>query len=260
MRPDAIAASSLAASLRRWRQILVATLLTAGVALSAPTLSTPPSNPAARSRVHHVALRTVADTQSGGAANLKKSIPDAQRLEESREAGLLTDWHLEGHFGHGGEEEFARAFPPEKQAAKAAARHNARYELIFPEGKFALPPAMASLKGVFYATSTTYLSGSGQWNVYLESGAEAEVFVDGRRVLESVPQSQGVRRGTIHADSGYHSVMVKFTAQAAPFQVAILPPNSGSRRKNNTPFLKAAPTSENLLAKQMGEVSASSQS
>jgi hypothetical protein len=34
--------------------------------------------------------------------------------------------------------------------------------------------------------------------------------------------------------------------------VAILPPNSGSRRKNNTPFLQAAPASENLMAKQMG--------
>ena len=89
--------------------------------------------------------------------------------------------------------------------------------------------------------------------MYLESGAEAVVFVDGRRVLarESARKSQatGVLRVKIQAASGYHSVLVKFMAQAAPFRVAILPPNSGSRRKNNTPYLKASPGSEDMLAK-----------
>jgi hypothetical protein len=42
--------------------------------------------------------------------------------------------------------------------------------------------------------------------------------------------------------------MVKFTAQGAPFSVAILPPNSGSRRKNNTPYLQASPASEDMQA------------
>jgi hypothetical protein len=181
---------------------------------------------------------------------------ESQLLQDSREAGLLTDWHLEGRFGRGSDGEFARAFAPEKAAAKAAARRSQTesYELVFPEGKFTLPPASASLKGVFYARSITYLSSSGLWNVYLESGAEAVVFVDGQKVLEGAPKSAGVLRGTIHAESGYHSVMVKFTAQAAPFRVAILPLNSGSRRKNNTPFLQAAPASENLMAKLTAEV------
>jgi hypothetical protein len=85
--------------------------------------------------------------------------------------------------------------------------------------------------------------------VYLESGAEAVVFVDGRRVLTRGEQATGVQRGKIHVEGGYHAVMVKFTAQAAPFRVAILPPNSGSRRKNNTPYLKASPSSEDMLAK-----------
>jgi hypothetical protein len=211
--------------------ILIAALLTASVALSAQT-------PSAQSA-------------------FKKSVQEAELLQESREAGLLTDWHLQGRFGHGGEADFARRFKPEKEAAKAARRNQKtsnpieRYELVFPEGRFALPPDLAALKGVFYADSSTYLSGSGEWNVYLESGAEAMVFVDGQKVLESGPQSAGVLRGTIHAESGRHSVMVKFTAQAAPFRVAILPPTSGSRRKNNTPYLHPSPESEYLMAEQM---------
>ncbi len=78
--------------------------------------------------------------------------------------------------------------------------------------------------------------------------------MDGQRVVESGPKAPGVLRGSIHAESGYHSVMVKFTAEAAPFRVAILPPNSGSRRKNNTPYLQASPASEDMMAMQMGDV------
>ena len=113
-------------------------------------------------------------------------------LANSREAGLLTDWHLEGCFGHGGEAEFARRFAPEKLAQRQAKRVAAgvepgierrHYELVFPEGTFALPSELAGRSGVFYASSSTYLDGGGEWNVYLESGAEAVVFVDGRRVL-----------------------------------------------------------------------------
>ncbi len=238
--------------MKRRCQTLIATLLTASIALSAQTVSAPSSTPNEPSRAASKTPPSVADAQSG--SGLKKGMQDAELLEESREAGLLTDWHLQGRFGRSGEKEFERAFAPEKEAAKAKRKQLDHYELVFPEGKFALPPALAAQKGVFYANSTTYLSGSGDWNVYLESGAEAAVFVDGQRVIESGPKSAGVLRGTIHAASGYHSVMVKFTAQAAPFRVAILPPNSGSRRKNNTPYLQAAPVSEDLMAKLAVEV------
>lgn len=239
----------------RWP--LVATLLTASISLFAQTLSAqsvPTSSPHGKGRAKSKAVRTVADSYSGN--DLKKNMQQAELLEASREAGLLTDWHLDGRFGRGREKEFARHYAPEKEAAKAAKRANQaqHYELVFPEGSFALPPALASHKGVFYASSSTYLSDSGEWNVYLESSAEAVVFVDGRRVVESGPKVPGVLRGTIHAESGYHSVLVKFTAQAAPFRVAILPPNSGSRRKNNTPYLQASPASEDMMAMRMGEV------
>ena len=111
-----------------------------------------------------------------------------------------------------------------------------------------LPPKPAGRDGVFYALSCTYLTSSGDWNVYLESAAPAVVFVDGQRVLVRGPNATGTRREIIHADSGYHMVMVKFVAQAAPFRVAILPPNSGSRRKNSTPYLETSPDSEDLQA------------
>lgn|GEM_PF-1365125 len=175
-------------------------------------------------------------------------------LEKSREAGLLTDWHLIGRYGQGRDEDVTRRFSPEKEAAKLAAREGKRhlvrikFELVFPEGIFMLPGQFSDRKGVFYAESSTYLMNGGDWNVYLECGSAAVVFVDGRRVVSSAANNTGVQRGTMHLENGYHSVLVKFVARAAPFRVAVLPPNSGSRRKNNTPYLKASPAQEDMLA------------
>jgi hypothetical protein len=209
-------------------------------------------------------VRTASDSHGVNKATenqttVNPALDETGLLEKSREAGLLTDWHLEGRFGHGGAGEFARSYAPERLAARQAGKvasgvkssgfEQKHYELVFAEGIFALPAEMAGQKGVFYADSSTYLSSGGEWNVYLESGAETVVFVDGRRVVTRSSKATGVQRGKIHVEGGYHQVMVKFTAQAAPFRVAILPPNSGSRRKNNTPYLKASPASEDLLAR-----------
>jgi hypothetical protein len=203
------------------------------------------------------ALFALSAAMSAQTNDTQVSVADGQmsevaQLEKSREAGLLTDWHMSGHFGHSGD--FAHRFAPEKEAAKqaqkTAPRHfeRRRYELVFPEGTFALPKEMTGQNGVFYAVSSTYLTSGGDWNVYLESGAEAVVFVDGHRVLARGAKATGALRGKIHIESGYHLVMVKFTAEAAPFRVAILPPNSGSKRKNNTPYLQASPASEDMMA------------
>jgi len=199
----------------------------------------------------------------------------AEMVENSRDAGLLTDWHFLGRYGHDSAD-LARSYRPERwfarQAAKQAALQQSekqaaassgdshpekrlkspRYELVFPEGTFVLPPKLAGRDGVFYALSCTYLTSSGDWNVYLESAAEAVLFVDGQPVLARGPRATGTLRESIHAESGYHMLMVKFVAQAAPFRVAILPPNSGSRRKNNTPDLEHSPASEDLQAASSG--------
>jgi len=215
-------------------------------AQAGPTIETPHG----LSRAKGKALQTLVDSQATDDVN--KIMSDADLLAKSRQAGLLTDWHLEGRFGHRGQEEFAKVFAPEKVAEKQAARRfqRRRYELVFPEGIFGLPRELAGLDGVFYALSNTYLTSSGEWYLYLESGAETAVFVDGRRALTRGHKAAGVLRAKIHLESGYHSVMVKFTSQAVPFRVAILPPNSGSKRKNNTPYLQASPASEDMLAGQ----------
>lgn len=228
------------------RRIFLSMLLTASVVLPvqqvfAQNASTPTMQAAA------AAAATVTQPQSG-----VETQDTPELLEDSREAGLLTDWHFDGHYGHGRARDFAHKFSPERMAAKIARQTDAhfdthRYDLEFADGIFALSPQEANQKGVFYADSSTYL-GDGDWNVYLESGAEAVVFVDGKRVVERSPEANGVVRATIHATSGYHSVLVKFVAASAPFRVAILPPNSGSRRKNSTPYLKAAPVSEDMMA------------
>ena len=211
-------------------------------------------------------------TQPGQSAGLPEE--QVELVENSREAGLLTDWHLVGHYGHGRPADFARRFAPERWAAREAAREAAkeaareaanqaaklpgkcinapRYELVFPAGTFVLPPEVAKRKGVFYALSCTYLTGGGEWNVYMESVAEAVLFVDGRPLLTRGADATGTLRETIHAASGFHLVMVKFVAQAAPFRVAILPLNSGSRRKNNTPYLQRSPVLEDLSAALRG--------
>jgi hypothetical protein len=201
------------------------------------------------SRSKEKALRALIDSQDSD--DVKRIASDAELLEKSREAGLLTDWHLDGRYEHRGSDEFDREYAPEKEAARQGSPRRferGRYELLFPDGTFSLPKELVGLKGVFYANSSTYLNGSGEWYVYVESGSEAVVFVDGRRAVTRGPKATGVRRGKIHVDSGYHSVLVKFTAQAAPFRVAILPPNSGSRRKNNTPYMQASPATEDMLA------------
>lgn len=238
---------------RKWgRWIAILTLLFAGSAFIAQTLSAQERRPSWLSHFKVKAAEPV--TRPESREDQKKIMDEAEVLEKSREAGLLTDWHLDGRFGGGEQGDFARRFAPEKAAAKEGARRDLseHYELVFPEGSFALPSALTSAKGVFYANSSAYLNSSGEWNVYLESGAEAVVFFDGRRVLERAPEATGVMRGKIHAESGYHSVMVKFTAAAAPFRLAILPPNSGSRHKNNTPYLQASPASEEIMAKGIG--------
>ncbi len=207
------------------------------------------------SRAADRALQAAADAQDD--AGISQFATEAELLEKSRQAGLLTDWHLEGRYGHS-LADLLRPFAPEKEAARQGAHRfeRRRYELVFPVGTFALPAELASARGVFYALSTAYLTGGGEWIVYLESPAEAIVFVDGRRVLARESKGSGVLRARVHIESGYHSVMVKFIAQAAPFRVAILPPNSGSRRKNNTPYLQASPASEDMMARALRPVAA----
>jgi len=195
---------------------------------------------------------TTGDRSSRDQAVDPATVDPAVVAEHSRDAGLLTDWHLTGRYGHAGAADFARRFDPERWSARDRHLRNLRYELLFPEGTFVLPPELAGRDGVFYAMSRVYLSGSGDWNLYLESGAEAMVFVDGRRVLARGDIHKGTLRETIHAESGYHNVMVKFTAQSAPFRLAILPPNSGSRRKNNTPYLQGT---EDLAARLQAPIS-----
>ncbi|PSH04486.1 MAG: hypothetical protein CXZ00_06585 [Acidobacteria bacterium] len=212
----------------RW--VCVVTLLVLDAGLTAQT--------ATRPATHSEALSAAAN------------VGETELLDASREAGLLTEWHLDGRFGHGKRKDFARRFTPEREAMKQATRSGpeTQYELIFPDGKFSLPKNLASQKGVFYASSRTYLDNDGDWILYLESGGEAEVFVDGQLVLTRDLNASGVLRAKFHANSGYHSVMVKFTARAAPFRVAILPPNSGSRRKNNTPYVQGSASDEMLAA------------
>jgi hypothetical protein len=225
----------------RWISILTLAAATATLVAQTPSAQPPAGPPSADS----AALPSTVDAQ-----DVNHGVDETDLLEKSREAGLLTDWHLDGRFGHGGAKEFAHVFAPEKEASKQSAGRfvRRRYELVFPEGIFTLPKELADAKGVFYAISTTYLTTGGDWNVYLETAAEAVVFIDGHRAVTSDRRAPGVLRGTIHIESGYHSVMVKFSAPAAPFRVAILPLNSGSRRKNNTPYLQASPASDDMLA------------
>jgi hypothetical protein len=114
------------------------------------------------SRSRDKALQAMIDAQDSD--DLKRIADEAKLLEKSREAGLLTDWRLAGRFDHRGKDEFGYEYPPEKEAAKQGALRRferSRYELSFADGTFALPKELAGLKGVFYANSSTYLTGGG---------------------------------------------------------------------------------------------------
>jgi hypothetical protein len=178
-------------------------------------------------------------------------VPELNQLASSRDAGLITDWRVVGPFGKSALLDFDKKFPAENDLL-----HSDRYgrkvveRMQFATGRFSLPDYFQH-HGVYYADSEIYVTSDGMWNVFIETSGTARIFIDGTSAVtrdERRSAQPELVRSLVHLTQGKHKLLVKFTASASPFRVAVLPPTGGVHKKQNIPVLTAQPESEYIIA------------
>ncbi|MGE5322791.1 MAG: DUF3857 domain-containing protein, partial [Actinomycetota bacterium] len=147
---------------------------------------------------------------------------DLDKTAES--AGLLTRWRIAGPFGRFSYLDFDRRWPAESgefwKPGRAAVQ-----QFWFRDGMVPLPEYFLS-SGVFYAASNVRTRNRGASQLDVLSPGPYTIFVDGRKVLtkDSRYTMGGNRESLIlHLQTGRHRVLVKFTADAAPFSLDLHP-------------------------------------
>lgn len=193
-------------------------------------------------------LLSVAPLNAQSGSRYNPRVPELDQLLESKESGLLTDWRYAGPFGR--VENFSHTFGPERDSLKQ--EHYGSHRVVpaqFANGRFELPKNLPT-NGVYYASSEVYLSNGGEWRLYAETSGLMQVFVDGKAVLArvKVPGAAETTSEVVYLERGEHKVLVKFTAAAAPFHVAVMPRTGGVRKRNNKPQVHASPDSEIVSA------------
>jgi tetratricopeptide (TPR) repeat protein len=172
----------------------------------------------------------------------------------ARSASLLTHWRMAGAFGQYDNVDFERQWPPEADqlsqehysneptdstevkthSKKGATLASERF--WFRDGMITLPEYL-SAPGVFYAASDLETT-SGQSQIEVLGIGPYEVFIDGKsRLLHDSRFIAGPSRGSalVRLSAGHHRVLIKFTADATPFSVAVHPQFSpASSKKINT--------------------------
>lgn len=177
-------------------------------------------------------------------AQRSKDSSDLDQLLISKDSGLLTDWRVVGPFGKSSE--LRHVWAPERdQLRKGRYGADRVQKLQFATGEFVLP-ATIKRTGIFYASSEVWLPNGGDWRLYAETAGEMIVFLDGkpaihRNVKQNDPHTTSE---VVHLDRGTHKVLVKFTAAAAPFHLAVMPETGGLRKHNNIPSVHRGPEAE----------------
>ncbi len=169
---------------------------------------------------------------------------ELDQLLASKESGLLTDWRLAGPFGKSNE--FNRAWEPEHdQLRKSRYGSDRVINLQFATGKFELP-AGPRRNGVFYASSEVWLPNGGDWRLYAETAGEMIVFLDGKPAIRRTGKGHDLQTTSevVHLERGTHRVLVKFSAAAAPFHLAVMPQTGGLRKQNNKPQIHVVPEAQ----------------
>lgn len=134
-------------------------------------------------------------------------------------AGLLTRWRIAGAFGRFSNVDFAHQWAPETQ--QFWRDESSTEPFWFRNGMVSLPDYIAG-PGVFYAASNVRIGAASASQVDILSPGPYVLFIDGKRVLAK--DSRFVATGTrdsieLHLSAGQHLLVVKFTADAAPFSV-----------------------------------------
>jgi cellulose synthase operon protein C len=192
---------------------------------------------------HELRLALVAAANDGAA--------ELNQLASSRDAGLVTDWRVAGPFGRNSLLDFDKRFEAEVDWLRSN-RYGKRAveQLQFATGTFTLPDYFQR-RGVYYASSELYVTSDGMWNIFIETPGTARVFIDGNPAVtrdERKPAQPELLRTLLHLTQGKHRLLVKFTASASPFRVAVLAPTGSIRKKQSIPVLTASPESEYVIA------------
>lgn len=151
----------------------------------------------------------------------------ARRLDLDKtadSAGLLTHWRIAGPFGSFSYLDFGRAWPAESNRFWDIGIAGVE-QFWFRDGMVPLPQYFPS-SGVFYAASNVRTGNRSASQLDVLSPGPYTIFVDGRRVLtkDSRYAIGGNRESLIvHLHPGRHRIVVKFTADAAPFSVDLHP-------------------------------------
>lgn len=207
-----------------------------------------------RNSPHRTAIVLIALILSALATGFAQqtSIPGtSQELDQllvSKDSGLLTDFRVVGPFGK--TSDFNKVFGPERdQLRKRTYGDLFAINLQFATGKFELP-LHAPKNGVFYASSEVWLPNGGEWRIYAETAGTMTVFLDGKLALHRDAQQRDLRTTSqvVHIERGTHRVLVKFTATAAPFHLAVMPQTGGLRKRNNKPNIHVSLESEYTAA------------
>ncbi|HET9182584.1 MAG TPA: DUF3857 domain-containing protein [Candidatus Angelobacter sp.] len=151
----------------------------------------------------------------------------ARRLDLDKtadSAGLLTHWRIAGPFGRFSYLDFGRRWPAESDDFWQAAKSRVE-QFWFRDGMVPVPEGFPSA-GVYYAASSVRTGNQGASQLDVLSPGPYTIFVDGRTILskDSRYAIGGNRESLIlHLRPGRHRIMVKFTADAAPFSVDLHP-------------------------------------
>lgn len=147
---------------------------------------------------------------------------DLDKTAES--AGLLTRWRIAGPFGRFSNVDFERQWPPETAPFWSAG--NATLESFwFRDGMAALPEYLSG-PGVFYAASDVHTGPERTSRLDILSPGPYTIYVDGTQMLakDSRYATSGNRQSVaLRLQRGWHRIIVKFTADAAPFSVDLHP-------------------------------------
>lgn len=146
-------------------------------------------------------------------------------------AGLLTHWRIAGPFGRLSNIDFERSWPAESSQFWSGA-NPAVERFWFRDGMASLPDYLSS-PGVFYAATDVQSGPEPATQLDFLSAGPYMIFIDGKQVLskDSRYAAGGNRESlAMRMRPGRHRIVVKFTADAAPFSVDLHPAFAGKAR------------------------------
>jgi tetratricopeptide (TPR) repeat protein len=166
------------------------------------------------------------DLEAALLAAAMDGVPGLNPYSISHAAGILTDWRIVGPVRK-------RPLADEEGVSRAGDLSAAMYQnrmvedFRFPDGQVVLPDYLPH-HGAFYGAAHFSSLTAATWRLDVESGGEAEIYVDGRRVSRA-GNTRGHHVSTFEATPGPHRVLVAFSAQASPLRIAITPANDDVR-------------------------------